>query len=539
MKTTPIGPFLGINNRVPDFALRKSTAQLSGNYLREAENVDIDNARRLRRREGEVLLQAMTAPHSLYMISDTQGYLVRSSVMYLATLSPTYSEAFAKSLTSNARMSWVEEGGDLFFSNGTDSGRITAGAFYPLGMPTPTAPGVATTTGSMFEGTYQVAVSYYNAATGEEGGVSPSNNPVLGTAGGLIVALPAATQGATHVNVYVSTVNGSIPMLAGSYVVGTASATFSAQPVTDREAPQRFEAQLPAGRLFMSNGRLCSFSGKDLYVGLPFRYGYYDIVAGWTAFKDNVTVAAANQKGTYVATEVNTYWVPGDLGDVKELISEPFPFGAVLGTEWRHPATSDIGWFSENGFIVANTQGEAVPVTFDVLDIDSVPSEGVSNIRWTGGFVRVYSCGYCMNLENNHPTKYVGYDFTSFSGDYGTKIDGIYTLTDSVAKVSAKVGFGKQDFSTEELKHLPNVYLGCSSDEPLEMQVQWPDPRTGEIQDYTYPARNADASVRMQRVDVGKGARSSWFDLTVYNQSGSDFTLASVSFTPVASGRRI
>ena len=62
MKTTPIGPFLGINNRVPDFALRKSTAQLSGNYLREAENVDIDNARRLRRREGEALPTQRRSP---------------------------------------------------------------------------------------------------------------------------------------------------------------------------------------------------------------------------------------------------------------------------------------------------------------------------------------------------------------------------------------------------------------------------------------------------------------------------------------------
>jgi hypothetical protein len=354
-----------------------------------------------------------------------------------------------------------------------------------------------------------------------------------------VVTLPGSVTGATHINVYLSTVNGSIPMLVASYTTGTATATISATPATLREASQRFEAPLPAGRLFFSNGRLCSFSGNRVYVGLPYRYGYYDIAGGWIDFKDPVTVGAANQLGTYVATEANTYWFPGDLGDVKDTLTEPFPFGSVLGTEWRHPATTDIGWFSENGFIVANTQGQAVPVTFDVLDITNIPDEGVSNVRWSNGYVRVYSCGYCLNLENNHPTQYVGYDFTSFSGDYGTKVDGVYALTDSVAKVSAKVGFGKQDFGTEELKHLPNAYLGCASDEPLEMRVQWPDPRTGEIHDYTYQARNADISVRMQRVDVGKGARSSWFDLTVYNQSGSDFTLAFVSFTPLASGRRI
>ena len=503
---------------------------MSGNYLREAENVDIDNARRLRRREGEALLQAMTAPHSLHMISDTQGYLVRSSVMYLATLSPTYSEAFAKSLTSNARMSWVEEGADLFFSNGTDSGRITAGTFYPLGMPTPTAPGVATTTGSMFEGTYQVAVSYYNVATGEEGGVSPSNNPVLGTAGGLIVALPAATPGATHVNVYVSTVNGSIPMLAGSYVVGTASATFTAQPATTREANVRFEAPLPAGRLFMSGSKLCSAVGKLVYVGLPYRYGYHDVVAGYLEFPETVAVAIENQMGTYIATTKKTHWFPGDLADVQGVVSDPLPFGGVPGTEFRHPSTTSCGWFSDDGFIIADTQGQVVSATADVLDQDA-PAEGVANVRWTDGYVRVYSCGYCLNLESNAVTEYLGYDFTSFAGDYGTKADGVYALTGG-ADIAWRAGLGKQDFGTEMIKRMPAIYLGCSSTEPLSVRI-----KTADGDDYDYEARSCSDTIKQHRVDPGLGLESNWFDLELFGKT--DFTLASISFAPTASTRRI
>lgn len=531
MKTTPIGPFLGINNRLPDYALRKNTATVSGNYLSVAENVDIDNAGRLRRREADDLVQAMTAPHSMF-----GEYLVRASAMYQVTFEP-YTETLVKTLSSNARMSWHEEGLDLFYSNGTDSGRISQGQFYALGMATPAAPTVSSIAGTMLAGTYQVAVSFYNNTTGEEGGVSPSNNPELVSAGGLRVTLPSAPASATHINVYVSTVNGSVPMLSGSYAAGTTYADFTATPAAMREANTRFEAPLPAGRLFFSNGRLCSFKDNIVYIGQPYRYGYYDIVSGWAQFKDDVTVCVANQLGTYVATTANTYWVPGDLGNVQDTLREPFPFGAVLGTEWRHPATSDVGWFSENGFIVANTQGEAVPVTFDVLDVEVVPDEGCSNVRWTKGYVRVYSCGHCLNLENNYVTQYVDYDFTSFAGDYGTKIDGIYNLTQS-KPVNAKIGLGKQDFKTEDLKHLPAIYLGGTSDAPLEMQVVWPDAK-GVLQDYTYPARNCGADTRVQRVDVGKGARSNWFDLTVYNQIGSDFTLATVSFSPLASGRKI
>jgi hypothetical protein len=43
----------------------------------------------------------------------------------------------------------------------------------------------------------------------------------------------------------------------------------------------------------------------------------------------------------------------------------------------------------------------------------------------------------------------------------------------------------------------------------------------------------------VQRVDVGKGLRENYYGLKVYNTEGSDFTLASVSFAPVASSRRI
>ena len=47
MKTQNLGPFLGINNRLPDFALH---VDQKGDYLSAADNVDIDNTGRIRRR---------------------------------------------------------------------------------------------------------------------------------------------------------------------------------------------------------------------------------------------------------------------------------------------------------------------------------------------------------------------------------------------------------------------------------------------------------------------------------------------------------
>lgn len=118
--------FLGINNRLPDSALHIRTRQIQGDYLKDAVNVDIDNAGRLLRRRTLSLVQAMAGAHSLHMTSDTAGVLVRDSVLYAITL-PTYTETLLKILASNAAMSYVEYNGDLYYSNGTDSGRITTG----------------------------------------------------------------------------------------------------------------------------------------------------------------------------------------------------------------------------------------------------------------------------------------------------------------------------------------------------------------------------------------------------------------------------
>lgn len=528
MKTQPIGPYLGINNRLPDFDLRISTRQISGNYLRRAENVDVDNSGNLRRRESELLVQALTDAHSLHLTSATAGYLVRDSILYAITL-PTYGQSFAKTLTSNDPVSWLPVGDDLYFSNGTDSGRITQGLLFPLGLPTPDAPACNAVGGSLTAGTYQVAISYYNSVTGEEGGISASSNPVL--AGGVQVALPAATPGATHANVYVSAADGSVPMLARSVALGTATTTFTTPPTQGRESNGRYEDPLPAGTLFSSNGRLCSFSGSTVYVGLPFRPGYYLPAEGYIPFPAEVSIAIDNQAGTFIAAD-KTYWVPGDLGAVEGALATVLPYGAVPGTAFSSPNKSEVGWFGVQGFVIGKTSGEVEAPMSDHID-QTPPASGVATIRTTKGYRRVLAAGWCMNLDRGATTQYVGFDFNSFAGEYGLKSDGLYALSGGTG-VDAVIGLGKTDFGSEELKHLPAAYLGVDAPEPMVLVVSVPNGMN-----YSYTARSSGEDLQIQRIDPGRGLRANWYDLSVYNTEGSDFTLATVSFAPVASGRRI
>ena len=527
MDTQPVKNFRGINNRLPDFSLTTE----EGQWLREAENVDIDNAGKARRRDGVTLVQAMTAPHSVFMVSATAGYLVRAATLYAITVSPSYSETLAKALSSNAVMHYQLYDGTLYYSNGVDSGKLVSGTWYPWGMATPAAPVVTSILGVLHEGRYQVATRYLNNVTGEAGGISSSTQHELAAVGALRVTLPPATDGATHIQTFVSDLNGSQVYLYATSTVGTATLDIITSVASTTGSPVYEEPMPPCHNLFVHLGRLCGASGGRIYVGSAYRPGYYEPSKGYVDFEEDITVAVPNQFGTYVSTTNKTFWLAGDLINVERL-SKPLPYGGVFGTAFQVPHKELVGWFGDKGFIVGDKQGQVVALTQDAVDvtISGFPYVGVFETR---GYRRVVSMGYCMNLESAAVSTYTDYAFASISGNYGTKSDGLYYLTGTEA-IDAHIAFGKNDFGGENLKHLPACYVGCSSETPIELRVSTPDD-----EDYRYETRSISTNLQIQRIDPGKGLRANWYDLSFHNTEGSDFTLASVSFAPVASGRRI
>ena len=528
METISKGPFLGLNNRLPAFALHKDKV---GDFLSSTNNIDIDNAGNIRRRNAAERIQAITGAHSLHMTSETAGYLVIGSIMYAITL-PTYTQTLFKVLTSNDPVYYVEDNGCIYYSNGTDSGRIQSSTWYPWGLPTPDTPTTSGIAGALPKGTYQIAVSYYNSVTKEEGGISASTNPAIsGSTGGFRVPLPAATPGADKVLVYVSTTNGSIPMRVEADInAGTAYYDVVAL-ATGRESNQRYEAPLPAGRPFMFNGCLCTISGSMIYEGSPFRPGYYLPAEGYIPFQAAVSNAVPAQNGIYVVAD-KTYWLPGTrMAKLEAPIQDVLPYGGVPATGFGSPTSPNVGWFGAQGIVVANQSGQVEALMSDNVAL-TAPASGVSAV-FDGEYRRVVSCGWCMNLQTTATTQYSGYDFTSISGNHGTKADGLYVLS-AVGAVDASFSLGKESFGSENEKHMPAVYLGYASAAQMSLTVGLPNAVS-----YHYPARSCSDNIDIHRVDTGKKLRANWFDLAIANLDGADFTLASVSFAPVASQRRI
>lgn len=532
MKTIAKGPFLGINNRRPDFSLH---VDKTGDFLRSAENVDIDNAGNLRRRKAAIRIQAMTGAHSLFTSGDGTRYMVRDSVMYTVTL-PSYAETLFKILSSNAPASYVEFNGSIYYSNGTDSGCIKSGVWYPWALPTPAAPTVSTVGGTLYAGKYLVSVSHARLASGaleEEGGVSPATQYELAADGGLRITLPAATAGATHVLVYVSTANGSAPMLAKTVAAGTATAdvTLQAELMVGREAARRFEAPLPAGdQLFIHKGALCSVSGSRVYEGIPFKPGYCINAGKGIPFPAAVSNAVPTDGGVYIVAD-KTYWFPGPvMTKVEGVIPVVLPYGGVKGTSFSSPNKSLHGWFGAKGIVLAGPSGEVEAVMSDDIDL-TPPASGVSSVFEADGLRRVVSCGWCVNLYNLAATQYTDYTFTSISGQYGTKADGIYDLA-AKGNVPYLIDIGRENFGSEMEKSLPAAYVGVDSEDPMQLRVRTPG---GE--EYFYDARSCGGGMEIHRIDPGLGLSENWYGLALIGEA--DFTLASVSFAPSASTRRI
>ena len=529
--TIQLGPFLGVNNRLPDFALIKKDV---GAFVRQAVNVDVDNAGRIRRRVGRELIQAMTSPHS-YFDNGSMKFMVRGSVLYSVNLSP-YSETYLASLSNNNAVSYEVWGSDTYLTNGADRLRVSAsGGVYPWAMATPEQPYVATVSGTLSPGWYQVAVTFSNSVTGEESGCAGSTNYELAATGALRVTIPAAVPGADKVNIYCSMINGSVPLRQATVNPG-GTYDITIVSTTGRQCGTLYEEPIPAGTQVVEyNGRMLVVSGDYVYYSPPFRPGYHKPSEGYVPFPGAVSIVAPAQNGLYVVAD-KTRWFPGDINAPIDTIRDVLPYGGVPGTYFKFPHNSNVGWFGNNGFVFADTQGQVNPVMSD--DIDLVPPDsGTVAVLDEGGFRRAVACGWCINLETTAASTYTSYAFTSASAGVGTFSDGVYWLTgnlDGTAQIDASVELGKHNFGADNLKHVPAAYLGVQSDDFMEFRVTAPD----DV-DYTYDAIAYDDELRVQRIDLGKGLRANWFDFWVYNTAGCNFTLASVSVAPKVSQRRI
>lgn len=378
--TTPLGPFAGINNRLPDHQLTVvERGRRVGDYLRNAVNVDITDVGTLQRRKGTTLAQAGTDCHSLWSDGERAFYVDGTDLKRFA------GEVVATGLAYGRPVSFCKAPtGDVIWTDGVRLEAIDKGAVaVPTPNPAPTV--TAGGGGALHAGYYQVCITAVAADGRESGSTWPIQVQVPDSGRIEVSGLPG-----TLVNLYVSPLNGDTLYLtasttASSYIIPVMG-TQGAQCQTLNLRP------LPAGRFVREyHGRLLVADGFGLYYSEPWAYGLYNPLRGYIPLA-GITLMEPGQTGVYVATADKTYWLSGLDVDQVERMVDLLPYGAVEGSAARMESSNDIAWFSARGLVVGTQDGQVKNTQEETVAVGAAQT-GATLYREQDGMRQLVSSG--------------------------------------------------------------------------------------------------------------------------------------------------
>jgi hypothetical protein len=380
------GPFLGLNNRLPDTELYVKD---KGQYLRHAVNVDLDDAGQVLRRTGQATVAALSAPHSIWSNGE-RTHLVEGGFLKEVTGFSPVTIANVVALGANARMDYTSINGTVFFSNGTDYGCLAPGSStaLPWGMATPAQPVVTLIAGALDPGWYLIALTYSNA-DGLEGGACEYQQVQLASTGGFSLVLPAGAAGADFVNIYLSDAEDETPKWHSQVAVGTLTTNITTA-AAGYALSEPFLRVQPAGEILDNfSGRLLSAAGRVLTYSEPYRPGLYLPVKGCITFPEDISNVVAATNGVYVVAD-QVWWLSGP--DIAEAEAIPkLPYGGVPHTRFAVPNTTEVGWFGARGIVIGSGEGEVKAIQEEALAVDT-GTEGAVLVREIDGMRSLVAC---------------------------------------------------------------------------------------------------------------------------------------------------
>lgn len=360
MKPVTVGPFLGMNNRLP---AEKLHVPREGDFVSSAVNGDFTAAGTFRRRKGFAPVVVGTSTHSLVGFDDI-GFVVEEN--HLCSLHKEEDGTIVRNaiytVTQNLQFSYTRAPLAIYASNGREFLRIDRDSVLPVGLPSPDEPRVSAIGGGLPPGVYQVAVSYRDAS-GRDSGVSLTARIELPIGGGISIDY-AAERPAADTILYMTAPNGdqlfetNLPGYSGQVI--TALPAEGARPVAMMTAP------LPAGQIVRYHrGKLYSAAGALLFFSEPYGLELCDLAENCIPFPEPITLVEPCVNGLYISAD-KTYWLSTD--DMK--LTPVLPYKAVGGTGNVRRDSEEVWWMSTRGLVrgdqtgtVENMQEERVAVS--------------------------------------------------------------------------------------------------------------------------------------------------------------------------------
>lgn len=256
----------GLNN-VVDPARAEYDPEKGLQWLAESYNVDYDNTGRISRRRGWAVTDVTTSCHSLACFRTVCLFVSGGNLCWLGT---DYSKRILRSVTADARMSYVEVGDKIYFMNGVERGFVKAGVANTWNIPSVIrgpettrqyqAPPIGQIVGYYKGRIYVIAgdVLYYSEAYGHNMVDYARNSILLGSVGKMFHPVE---QG-----IYLGTAKG-VWFLRGNTPTEFVWETVSLTPAVRGSNAEVFCQSIGGGNF---SGIGVIWTGTDgIYLGLP------------------------------------------------------------------------------------------------------------------------------------------------------------------------------------------------------------------------------------------------------------------------------
>lgn len=361
----------GVNNLAPDHALPAGT-------LRSGVNIDILDDGKVRRRKG---LTSILQAAALYGGTSYNGAIHYVEDGALKRLDGDATVTLREGLAHHP-MAFLELNGDLYYSNGADTGLLREGADLPWGVECASGPPtLGLISGAIQAGTY-LCVCTYARTDGEEGGCARAS-VIASAVGQGIVITPPLPIGADleWVNIYLTAPDDDVFRFVGRVGIGQTLSLLT-QPQRGRELRTRYlQPMPPATSLCAYNGRIYGASGRVLWCSEPLFYGQCNVVKNFLLFADDISAVVAHDDGIYVGSDVLYFLAGAGLGEFQ--LRQTMPCQLAAHSVTGIPDSQDSLVLSTRGLLRLMAGGSVKQFNENVMPSPAI--EGSTFVREQDG----------------------------------------------------------------------------------------------------------------------------------------------------------
>jgi hypothetical protein len=338
--------------------------------------VDLDDEGFPQLRSGFTTLTALTSGLNVFAGAGLL-LLQDNGVIYSVNPSTGATTSLVTGLSTSARVEFHEHAGQIFWTNGVVSGRISSGSALNWGLTVCPSPTLDTTPGTLRAGRYMVAATFVDASGVEHAAGKASVIEVDGTED-IIASIGVVASAAVSIRFYCTKPNGKGLFYVGQALVGDAQLTISDVEVSEEPLRTQFlYPPIPGSGIFSYRGYLMTFVDNAIFPSHGVNYSLFDVMRRLETRPTDVRAGAGLRSGFWTVCERGAFWTTGEKPEdwrTVKLDDRKYAAGTVIHQGHQLPAlevVSDFALFvSEDGLMAGLEDGRLRSLTQDRLYLD-------------------------------------------------------------------------------------------------------------------------------------------------------------------------